>query len=1160
MKRLTKIIFVQWYLFDCQEIPIVGTTAVLGGNGAGKSSILDGVQVVLIGGDGSKVRLNKGSNERSDRSIREYCLGIVSDPNAPVKIPSRDRANTYIALCFYDDVANEYICAGLAIWATAAEPKADIRGAFITKGAPLSADDFTEQISEGLQSLPWERVKDRLLRRYVLGETLDLPNKGPGDFVRRFYTLMSAEPGMPVSAQTVVKSLLSAITFKPINDPTKFVRENMLDYDRINIRELSESLKFWRELRDKAVKTSMLIADLHHLERLCRSVEFIENEILHHEHASAAARIEMCYEQASPRQVELDEIEERVLTLEGAEAQLEKEKDDTLRKLGQKESDLKAEDVSQRIQHLEDEKNIKGKSLGQATATLNASRMECLKLAKLRDAGPNIPEALAKAAEKVLAEADVDGLLVTIWPRSPADFDALVEKTIKVSVKTMPDIDAQISTQWQQMIPLQQEIQELETQAAMLLNKQAPLGKKTRGLMELLAKNHIEATPLCDLIDVTDERWRATIEAVLGNAREALIVPSGKAKDAIGTFRYEGKAFRGAFVVNTAKSAEWGSLGRKGCLSELVKTDDHHARAFINLRLGNIVCVETEAEMIEQRRAATADLMLNSGGTVTMLDEVQFPILGRQNREALRERISRLIEAKAASLERLKQSKARLDDSIRAVKSFVDRYTNSGATHLDLAIERDALGARIGEIGNEIAQLKQKENTKLKQVVADLNAAADALIGNLKDTRILLAESRENRGRLKNYIDEQYRTAKIFEEARATIEQNPLLDPATASDILEKLRDKFAESENVYQAVINHIDRHLVSRRNNRDGTKEKVVAGLQEFLGKTSAQAILLGGTDGLTFETFEQRSKFILTEKVRLEETTLAEYETKAENALKEVEVTFRSKFISRLVERLGTVRENITGLNKILKHRPFHGEIYQFKCVPNPELEKVLKFAKAVEEDRSSQSIGGLFDPANDPDSPHREAIEFINKAFQDDDFAKLVSDYRNYYVFDVEMSDRDGNRVANLKHRIAKGSGGENMAPFYVAIGSSLSAAYRIVKRPDGTVLGGMNLAPFDEAFSKLDAANCYNCLEFLKDTGLQVLLAAPDEKYTTLAAQVDTVVWVNRDGADVEIETEFLTARTHELLRSDNPFFTKGKDGEEVQSQPVVPARSVAGGA
>ena len=167
MKRLTKIILVQWYLFEAEEIPIDGHTAIVGANGAGKSSIIDGVQTVLCGGNKS-ISLNKGSNEKSSRSIREYCLGVVSDPNSTIRVEPRPSANTYIALCFYDDETNEHISAGISIWSTATDPKETVNGYFITRGAPLTVDDFTEDHSGGVVTLPWKRFRDQLIRRFTL--------------------------------------------------------------------------------------------------------------------------------------------------------------------------------------------------------------------------------------------------------------------------------------------------------------------------------------------------------------------------------------------------------------------------------------------------------------------------------------------------------------------------------------------------------------------------------------------------------------------------------------------------------------------------------------------------------------------------------------------------------------------------------------------------------------------------------------------------------------------------------------------------------------------------------------------------------------------------------------------------------------------------------
>ncbi|MCK5517124.1 MAG: hypothetical protein KAI39_09645, partial [Desulfobulbaceae bacterium] len=682
MKRLSKIIFVQWYLFEGQEIPIVGNAAIIGENGAGKSSIIDGVQVVLSGGDKNKISLNKGGNEKSSRTIREYCLGIISDPNSMSRVESRDSANTYIVLCFHDSETDEHFCAGVSIWASATDPKETFNGYFITRGDSLSLDDFTEDTKEGVTTLPWNRVRDRLLRRFSkLGKDfqsedsrLILPNKGPGDFIRQFYTAMSAEPGMPSNAQTLVKSLLAAIAFKPIADPTKFVRQNMLDPSNINIRELKISLDFWRDLRDKANQTAEYIERLNKLEISCENVQQAETDIHLHEHVSLAARIDECYELASPAEAKLYELDEEITVLDEDIETGKQEEDSVRKKLWEKEQDYDRQDTTQKIQRLKDQKNILGNEQSQLKTLLDSRRLECLKLAQIEKSKASIPEALYSTINRFIPMIQIDDdLLSKDWLKDPAGIDAAVE-TIKTEYgdKVQAELQKSINLLWSKISPAMKENEERGRIIVQLANNETPLQRKTLGMISLLKKNRITPAPLCDLIDVKDEAWRSTIEAVLGNIREALIVPPQRAREAIRLYRYEGKAYRGVHIVNTTKTEEWKNRSQKGSLAELVTTNDPHARAFINLRLGNIICVEKESDLLKYKRAATIDMMLTSGGVTSMLHEPNLMILGRTNRERQLERLRRLQTAQIQELERLQEKQNNLSGSIKVLDCFIE--------------------------------------------------------------------------------------------------------------------------------------------------------------------------------------------------------------------------------------------------------------------------------------------------------------------------------------------------------------------------------------------------------------------------------------------------------------------------------------------------------
>jgi chromosome segregation protein len=56
MKLLVKIHLVQFFLYEKREVSIGQFTGVFGANGSGKSSLLDAVQIVMLGANQSRGR------------------------------------------------------------------------------------------------------------------------------------------------------------------------------------------------------------------------------------------------------------------------------------------------------------------------------------------------------------------------------------------------------------------------------------------------------------------------------------------------------------------------------------------------------------------------------------------------------------------------------------------------------------------------------------------------------------------------------------------------------------------------------------------------------------------------------------------------------------------------------------------------------------------------------------------------------------------------------------------------------------------------------------------------------------------------------------------------------------------------------------------------
>jgi len=105
MKKLIKIRLVQFFLYETLDIDIGMTCGIFGANGSGKSSLLDAVQIVMLGANEGSGNAGIAFNAQADetnhnsRSIRAYCLGQYGHaPDARV----RDSADTYITLLWED--------------------------------------------------------------------------------------------------------------------------------------------------------------------------------------------------------------------------------------------------------------------------------------------------------------------------------------------------------------------------------------------------------------------------------------------------------------------------------------------------------------------------------------------------------------------------------------------------------------------------------------------------------------------------------------------------------------------------------------------------------------------------------------------------------------------------------------------------------------------------------------------------------------------------------------------------------------------------------------------------------------------------------------------------------------------------------------------------
>jgi energy-coupling factor transporter ATP-binding protein EcfA2 len=281
------------------------------------------------------------------------------------------------------------------------------------------------------------------------------------------------------------------------------------------------------------------------------------------------------------------------------------------------------------------------------------------------------------------------------------------------------------------------------------------------------------------------------------------------------------------------------------------------------------------------------------------------------------------------------------------------------------------------------------------------------------------------------------------------------------------------------------------------------------------------------------------------RLEGNELLKHRESIERFRDEARREVKDILVSKLYDRFTRVRSSLKALNERLARHRFSGQIYLFTHKVDPEMRPLHDLARRVarEPERAAELLEGG-DPTLD------EAVETIRQIFQRAGDTQRFEDYRQYFMFELEMTSetvtddevatlieegaRSGLRFAGrLTDRVGKASGGQKQTPFYVAIAASMAAAHYPNSRGPAE---GMGLVCFDEAFSKLDIAATQELIRFFGELNLQILVAAPEEKRTSFMELMETVVNISKAHGEplLYIESEFIGPRAREELTAANP--------------------------
>lgn len=255
MKKLTKILLVNWLYFSKQIIEVDDVNFLTGKNGAGKSTVIDALQIVLLGETNAR-NFNQAANEKSQRSLDGY-LRADMDENNPYSRRGKD-FTSYIACEFIDDVEGNHFVTGVAF--DCRSDGSNVDHFFIYKGI-IPENGFVENG----YALDYADFRKQLREKYGVGAEFYSTQK-------EYRTNMLAK--WNVHNEQVTRMMKKAVSFRPIVDIQKFITENICDIpEKPDIVAMQQNIRDYKRHEQLAQRQEEKLVALQEISRLYREMQ-----------------------------------------------------------------------------------------------------------------------------------------------------------------------------------------------------------------------------------------------------------------------------------------------------------------------------------------------------------------------------------------------------------------------------------------------------------------------------------------------------------------------------------------------------------------------------------------------------------------------------------------------------------------------------------------------------------------------------------------------------------------------------------------------------------------------------------------------------------------------------------------------------------------------
>lgn len=1070
-KILTRVQLINWHYFENERISFHGSTLISGENTAGKSTILDAIQLVLTT---NTRRFNVAANEKGNRNLKGYVRCKIG--NVGETYLRKDAVPANVALEFYEEKGDRYFVIGVHMLSADEESQVVTRWymeecrledlSFMADGHAALADEF--------------RVKNKKIT-YI-----DQKNAARDRFKRRLGNLDDK------FFDIIPKSL----AFKPMDHVKEFINKFVLSEARVDVVSLRENIETLSELE------SILAVSRRQQEAL-EKILGKYGEIEEKDHSILVNDILLDLARRDAAKLEMEELEKRI-RLNGQALESDRESSTELEKqITALDSQILAINVDKESNHSNRMREQAQRRIDELKRDIDGKNEDNKKLAFQIRCLMNYLNDLAKLEYRPVTrrEAELLGKVSESDGGAAADGGKaqIVERLETFARKEQIELQEKGVLLKAEMKQVSDEIEECQGRLKNLEKRVLPYPEYARKLKELVekefARRGIRSTVyfLSELLEITDHTWNNAIEGYLNTQKFYLVVEPEYYVVALEVYDRNRKQIHTAGIINTRKIPT-GHEPDQDSLAAVVKSENRYAKAYADYILGRVKRCADVHELEEHAIAMTPDCMLYQGYVVRHLNprDYENPFIGQNAYRVQIGNVRRQIEEKV-------QKRSSLREQI----SIYDAVLESGR-QVNLEVLR--LYLNVPEVLRDLQDQLTVARIDLKEAESD---------PTLIELNIKL-EGKEKERHDKRQQQKALEKEIVRLEEQIGSRQNAVKEKNREYEAIREALERKADEEGL--AYREADEKYRQNRKSKQPGTiAENYAPRGQQLLNERER---LLNGAEGLYGLQMRFNQEFAADFVTgltgipdyrealqKLKGVEIVRYEEKLMAAKEDCEQIFRSDFLSKMKENIEGAKNEFRSLNKALDSIYYGDDSYRFKITFDKRKEGLYKM---ITSENNQEGIN-LWTSAFEEEYREEMSDLFEKLMTKDDNGQKIVeeyTDYRSYLDYDIEIHKRDGS-VQRFSDIYGEKSGSETQVPYYVAIAASFYQLYRYGN--------SVRIMLLDEAFDKMDDERIQSMMDFFNGLGLQVILATPPAKIEVIGEKVGTVLTAIRVGQSSIVE-------------------------------------------